>query len=216
MNNKIILTISVIIAVILTIWIIQTQSKPFSTLVPQTSSVTTSTSPTTSSSSFTLPISKAAERITKKPFGLKVSPTNSPVQPEKFSGYHTGTDFETTTDEKDTVIAISAICDGTVLLKRVISGYGGVLIQSCRYNDQPITVLYGHLASKSITVKVGDKLKPEQTIGHLGQGYSTETDGERKHLHLGIHRGSAIELKGYVPNQNDLNQWIDAASILNL
>ncbi len=214
MTQRNIFILGCAILVLFTIWLIKPQSKT-SLSLPLAPTVSTSTAPTISNS-FAWPINKASERITMKPFGIKVSPTNSPVQPEKFSGYHTGTDFETTTDEKDTVIAISAICDGTVLLKRVISGYGGVLIQSCRYNDQPITVLYGHLAIKSITVKVGDKLKPEQTIGHLGQGYSTETDGERKHLHLGIHRGNAIELKGYVPNQNDLNQWIDAASILNL
>lgn len=214
MTQRNIFILGCAILVLFTIWLIKPQSKT-SLSLPLAPTVSTSTAPTISNS-FAWPINKASQRITMKPFGIKVSPTNSPVQPEKFSGYHTGTDFETTTDEKDTVIAISAICDGTVLLKRVISGYGGVLIQSCHYNDQPITVLYGHLASKSITVKVGDKLKPQQTIGHLGQGYSTETDGERKHLHLGIHRGNAIELKGYVPNQNDLNQWIDAASILNL
>ena len=35
-----------------------------------------------------LPLSQALERITKKPFGLKISPQNSPVAPEKFSGLH--------------------------------------------------------------------------------------------------------------------------------
>jgi len=158
---------------------------------------------------FAAPLSRANERITKKPFGIKISPTDSPVQPEKFSGYHTGTDFETFPEEVDIVVAIKAICDGRVVYKQRVNGYGGVLIQSCQYQNQPITVIYGHLALSSISLKVGDELKAGESIGNLGQGYSYDTDGERKHLHLGIHRGSAIELKGYVQNQADLSRWID-------
>ena len=33
-------------------------------------------------------------RITKKPFGIFITTQNSPVQPERFSGYHTGVDVE--------------------------------------------------------------------------------------------------------------------------
>ncbi|NTU99252.1 hypothetical protein HGA64_04600 [Candidatus Falkowbacteria bacterium] len=45
---------------------------------------------------FVPPISDALSRVTKKPFGIKVSPKNSSVSPERFTGYHTGVDFETT------------------------------------------------------------------------------------------------------------------------
>ena len=38
------------------------------------------------------PIGQTEERITKKPFGIKISPENSPISPERFSGYHTGID----------------------------------------------------------------------------------------------------------------------------
>lgn len=41
-----------------------------------------------------IPLTDAAARITKKPFGIFITPQNSPVQPERFSGFHTGTDFE--------------------------------------------------------------------------------------------------------------------------
>src|SRR5579871_4518385 len=34
------------------------------------------------------------QRVTKKPFGIYVTPTDSPVQPERFTGYHTGADGE--------------------------------------------------------------------------------------------------------------------------
>src|SRR4030067_1140465 len=43
---------------------------------------------------FQPPINRADERVTKKPFGIFITPQNSPIQPEKFSGFHTGADFE--------------------------------------------------------------------------------------------------------------------------
>ncbi|MGE5392302.1 MAG: hypothetical protein ACM3NH_00970 [Candidatus Saccharibacteria bacterium] len=39
------------------------------------------------------PLADWQERVTKKPFGIFVSPGHSPVDPERFRGYHTGTDF---------------------------------------------------------------------------------------------------------------------------
>jgi hypothetical protein len=78
-----------------------------------TKSIATSTTlPAAATSSLVLPISSAAKRITKKPFGLKVSPTDSPVKPERFSGYHTGTDFEILPGEENKDVPIYAICNG--------------------------------------------------------------------------------------------------------
>ncbi|MCL5774898.1 MAG: hypothetical protein M1333_01655, partial [Patescibacteria group bacterium] len=54
------------------------------------------------------PLDKALERVTKKPFGIKISPQNSPVSPERFSGFHTGVDFETFPDEQDTGVSVYA------------------------------------------------------------------------------------------------------------
>jgi hypothetical protein len=48
----------------------------------------------------------------------------------------------------------------------------------------------------------------------LGTGFSTETDGERKHLHLGIHKGTAINILGYVQNSSELNNWVDITKYL--
>lgn len=162
------------------------------------------------------PLDRWQERITKKPFSIKVSPQNSPVQHEKFSGYHTGVDFETFTDEADTVVTIKTICAGKIIFKQRVSGYGGVFIQSCQYNGQPITVMYGHLVLSSIKLKIGSDIKAGTIIGNLGQGYSYDTDGERKHLHLGIHLGSKVELKGYVQTEAELSGWLDAQKILGL
>src|SRR5438105_13240780 len=49
--------------------------------------------PANTISSADIPLENAQTRVTKKFFGTKVSPGNSPVTPERFSGYHTGVDF---------------------------------------------------------------------------------------------------------------------------
>jgi hypothetical protein len=161
------------------------------------------------------PITNADQRITKKPFGLKVSPQNSPVQPEKFSGYHTGVDFETFPDEQNIDVSIAAICDGKILVRRRASGYGGVLVESCQLDSAPVTVVYGHLRLASVTKKVGDQLKAGENFAVLGTGYSSETDGERKHLHLVIHKGSSVNILGYVQTQSALGDWIDFQKYMN-
>lgn len=169
---------------------------------------------TETSSQTALPIANAMSRMTKKPFGLYVSPGNSPVMPEKFKGYHTGVDFETLPEEKDLPVSISAICDGKILLKRSAQGYGGVLVQSCQIKNEAVTVVYGHLKLTSISEKVGDLLQSGKPFAVLGAGYSTETDGERKHLHLGIKKGTAIDLRGYVQNKSELSGWLDFTKVI--
>ncbi len=161
------------------------------------------------------PISDARSRITKKPFGIYVTPKNSPVQPEQFTGYHTGVDFETTASEASIDIPIYALCDGKVLQKRSATGYGGILVQSCQLDNQPVTVVYGHLRLSSITALVGSELAHGDKIGVLGSGYTAETSGERKHLHLGIHQGTSVNITGYVSSKSQLEQWIDPATYLS-
>ena len=153
---------------------------------------------------------QAAERITKKPFGIHIGdPQASPVQPERFRGYHTGADFEAFPDEADIDVPVRTICTGELLMKRFASGYGGVAVQGCTLDEQSVTVVYGHLRLSSIGASVGDTLQAGDPLGVLGTGYSEETDNERKHLHLGIHRGTAVNILGYVASKRELDQWID-------
>jgi len=166
-----------------------------------------------SESAFVPPLEKAGERVIKKPFGIFITPQNSPVQPERFRGYHTGTDFEIFPEEQNIDVPVKAVCDGKILEKRTASGYGGVLVQSCSLDNQPITVLYGHLKLASISKNVGDNLSVRKQIGILGRAFSVETNGERKHLHLGFHKGSGIDIRGYVQNQSDLSGWINPCSL---
>lgn len=150
-------------------------------------------------------------RITKKPFGIRIDRATSPVQPERFSGWHTAADFEVMADEDEEAIPVPAICDGPVLSARSVSGYGGVLVQRCDIGGKTVTVLYGHL--DPATLASGD-LKITDIVGFLGKGFSAETDNERPHLHLGIHKGPNVELKGYVQNESDLSEWIDPVTVL--
>ncbi len=164
-------------------------------------------------SDWQVPLDRVSERVTKKFFATKVSPTDSPVQPEKFSGYHTGVDFETFTDEAEKVVQVNVVCSGKILQRRTASGYGGLVVQACVYGNQPVTVVYGHLDITSVTMKIGETLSVGEKLGNLGKGYSTQTDGERKHLHLGIHQGNAVSILGYVNKHSELAYWIDPLTI---
>jgi murein DD-endopeptidase MepM/ murein hydrolase activator NlpD len=161
------------------------------------------------------PISKWQQRITKKPFGIEVSPQNSPVSPEKFSGFHNAVDFEILEGETDTDVEVFAICKGSLLQKRTATGYGGLVVQECKINGQPVTVNYGHLRLLSVKQKIGDMVEAGELLGVLGTGYSKETDGERKHLHLGLHKGGSPDIRGYVQKENELSQWLDFEELFN-
>lgn len=160
------------------------------------------------------PIANAKSRITKKPFGIYITPKISPVQPEKFTGYHTGVDFETLPNEQNIDVLIYAVCAGKLLVKERASGYGGVAVQACELQGQAATIVYGHMRLTSIEATVGQPLTAGEQLGVLGTGYSQETDGERKHLHLGIHKGTAVNILGYVQQQSALSQWLNAADYL--
>lgn len=160
------------------------------------------------------PLPDAARRVTKKPFGIFITPETSPVTPERFRGYHTGVDFETTSAEQDTDVPVSAICDGKLAMKKRAAGYGGVAVESCVLDGVPVTVIYGHVRLSSVTAREGDTLAAGRPFAVLGTGYGSETDGERKHLHLGIHKGTGIVILGYVQKKTDLDAWLDAASLL--
>ncbi len=183
-------------------------------------SLSTARSPEPKFNQTTVPLDHARERVTKKPFGLYVTPNSSPVKPEKFTGYHTGVDFEIFSGEENQEIEVRAICDGKIVLERyAVQGYGGVKVQQCNLNNEEVIVIYGHLKTeaKTLDMKLGDMvIKKGERIGVLGKGYSEETDGERKHLHLGIHKGPEINIKGYVQDKAELKDWIDVQSFLSL
>lgn len=160
------------------------------------------------------PISWASDRITKKSFGTYVTPQDSPVSPERFRGYHTGVDFETTESEKDDDVEITALCSGKLVKKWVATGYGGYAVQSCTIDDKEVTVVYWHLRESSIKSAVDDELVAGDSLWVLWTWSSDETDNERKHLHLSIHLWSDVNIMGYTQSESELSGWLDPKTIL--
>lgn len=151
-----------------------------------------------------LPIPEYFSRITKKSFGTYVTPLRSPVQPEKFTGYHNAVDVEF--DDDASPVPVYAIGDGEIIQAQWVSGYGGLIVLRTIINGEQLYVLYGHLNTESMTpqtvVTKGDQLAV------LGDAYSRDTDGERKHLHFGIRKGT-LDIRGYVQSQVELTGWVD-------
>lgn len=160
---------------------------------------------------FSPPLDNHTARVLHKSFGTYVDPATSPVQPEKFRGYHAGTDFEILDGEENAVVNVYAICDGRLAIKRSAQGYGGLVAQYCTYNGEPVLVLYGHVALSSVDYNLNDEITTGQVIGRLGQP-GPETDGERKHLHLGIRRGHSLVVSGYVQSESALSAYLDPMS----
>lgn len=75
-------------------------------------------------------------------------------------------------------------------------------------------VLYGHI-SIAQSANVGSSVKKGDQIAVLGAS-PAETDGERKHLHLGIIQGSSIDYRGYVSSQSELSKWINPEIYLGI
>lgn len=162
------------------------------------------------------PLPDAESRPTPLHFGLAVTPDpeNNPIDPpERFSGIHVGTDFEIFEGEEETDVPVFAICPGRVLISSFTEGYGGLVIQRCTINKQAVTVLYGHLKIDSLPKK-GKTLKKGAQIGVLGTARTKDTDGNRKHLHLAIHKGTGIAYLGYVQTQAEVDQFMDPLSVL--
>jgi len=149
------------------------------------------------------PINDFKSRITKKSFGTYVEPGNSPVSLERFRGYHTAVDVEY--EDVETEVPVVAITDGMVEYRNYVSGYGGVIIIRHQIANQEILTLYGHLKLETIINE--REVKKGQQIGILGQGYTKETDQERKHLHFGMIKGNKLNLRGYVQTKAELDGW---------
>ncbi len=166
--------------------------------------------PTLQNMAWQEPVDQFKSRVTKKPFGIYITPATSPVQPEKFTGYHTGVDVEYQDVVAD--VPVHAIADGMVVLSRTASGYGGVMVIRHAIDSKQTLVVYGHLRATSMK-GVGVAVKQGDAIAVLGTGYSSETDGERRHLHFGVLAGSTIDIKGYVQTKAELSGWVDPLSL---
>ena len=152
------------------------------------------------------PVDEFLERITQKPFGVFITPETSPVQNDRFTGWHTGVDVEYEDTAGD--IGVRAIADGIVIESTFAKGYGGVVVIRHIIDGKTLLALYGHLDPASILPK-NTNVRQGQTIGVLGEGGTHETDDVRKHLHFSILKKDEIDLRGYVQDEKELEAWYD-------
>lgn len=166
-------------------------------------SILSSLRPSVPVTSVVLPVPGFFDNITKKPFGLFVTPSNSPVEPERFHGYHSAADIE-----RPANTPVVAIADGTVIRSAWVSGYGGLVVLEHRIDGRRLLGVYGHLDPAQLP-RIGATIQQGEQVGILGDGYSRETDNERPHLHFGLYAGSGVDIRGYVQNKSELDDWLD-------
>ncbi len=163
-----------------------------------------------------LPLPDSLARPTPLHFGLYVTPDpeNNPIDPpERFTGFHVATDFEISSDELTKDVPVSAICDGPIAYSGYAEGYGGLIIQRCSIRKQESTVLYGHLKLDGLP-RENQYVKHGTVIGKLADAHSYESGMNRKHLHLGIHKGKTLDFRGYVQSEKQLENYIDPMTVL--
>ncbi len=179
----------------------------------------TSTHQSSNSDALPWPLNDPEKRQVLLKYGMYVTPdpNQNPISPpERFTGYHTGLDIEILPEEKDLSVLVKTICEGKLLYAGVIEGYGGVVIQECMVDNQPSSVLYGHLDPNSFKASVNEEsVTSGTTVAELGDAYTEETGNTRKHLHLGIHKGNHIEFLGYIKDLKDLEEFVDPLPLLS-
>jgi murein DD-endopeptidase MepM/ murein hydrolase activator NlpD len=174
-------------------------------------------SPTVSAQvAYYYPITNYVNRLTNRHYGQTITPSDRQGLPcgAPFTGLHDADDLEVTTAELTADIPIYAIAAGTVRQVSQVNGYGGLLVIQHSLNNQVVTANYGHINLQRTTVKTGDHVTAGQLVSYLGDACSNQTDGERKHLHFALHRGSAIDIKGYVTTPSELAAWLNPSQVL--
>lgn len=162
------------------------------------------------------PISNYNNRINLRGYGklVKLNDREPLACGVAFSGYHTGDDLEAAENEINQEMPVFAIARGKIVKAEFVKGYGGLIVIESMINDETITVYYGHIKLSSTDFKAGGQVKAGQRIAVLGDACSSETDGERKHLHFAIHQGREIDLYGYVNREADLKNWLNPSLYL--
>lgn len=153
------------------------------------------------------PVAQFTNHITKKNFGIFITPETSPVEHDRFTGYHTGVDAEFTDTTTD--VPVVAIADGTIVLAKWVNGYGGLIVIRHVINGVALYALYGHLDEASFPSATTTTVLRGQQIAVLGDDHSHETDGVRKHLHFALYAGETMDYRGYVPTEAELAPWLD-------
>ncbi len=145
------------------------------------------------------PIAEYTNRRTLNAFGEKSQAT--------LEGYHAGDDIEYT--DIDAEVPVYAITNGIVRRSDWVKGYGGMISIIHTIGEKTITAIYGHLDISSASLRAGDKVTGGEQIAYLGKGGTSETDGERKHLHFALYEGEDSRMHGYEPGEAGLLNWLN-------
>ncbi len=149
------------------------------------------------------PIAHYLDRQSYKGFGQLIDANfyigKEQLFPTKYTGYHAGRDLEIFDNEKNADVPIYAVANGKISFAGPISGYGGLILESL--DGENHTALYGHISLANLKVHTGDHVSAGQQLTILGKGFSSETAGERKHLHFAIYKGTDLYYKGYEQSQ---------------
>lgn len=172
--------------------------------------------PAPTPSGYFYPITRYESRITNRDHGKSTTVADSRGFPcgGQFEGIHVGDDLEVSSEEVSQEVPVFAIADGSVVQASVVGGYGGLLVTKHTINDQALTIYYGHIDLGQLKVKKGEAFKAGQLLTYLGDQCSSETSNERKHLHFAIHKGSSVDVRGYVKTQAELANWLDPTEFL--
>lgn len=135
---------------------------------------------------------------------------------DRFYGYHAGEDVEVFPEFEGKDIEVRSVADGYIVYKNWVGGYGGVVIVEHEIAGELYRSLYGHLDLGSVTQDVGELLQKGEVFALLGDPYSTQTDGERKHLHFSVWRGNAVQIAGYVATEEELAKWLNPQDFYQL
>ncbi len=110
------------------------------------------------------------------------------------------------------LVPFYAISDGLIVYEGNLSGYGGVVLE--KLDDGQHVALYGHVKLPT-GIKTNDRVRAGQLLSYLGNNFSAETSGERRHLHFGLHKGIDLYFHGHEQNISALNaQWEDPIPFL--
>lgn len=154
-----------------------------------------------------LPIKNFYKNQAINPFGV--------YRNGRFVGYHSGADIEIEPEDLDKDVPVYAIYDGEVVEAGEAGGYGGVVAIKHNFEgNKDLTGVYGHLRLRDIKVSRGQKITGGSLIGYLGAAYSSETAGERKHLHFGLYKNSNMDIRGYVDNLTELSNWLSPRAFM--
>jgi len=175
--------------------------------------------PVVFATSWFYPMDQIDKRQTVKGFGQYVDNNfykgkESLFPYNRFYGFHTGVDLEALpSEQKDEIkVPVFAVSNGTIAYIGNLQGYGGVILE--KLGSENLTALYGHVKTDT-NYKTGDHVNARETLTYLGNGFSSETSLERKHLHFGIYKGSDLYFHGHEQTLEQLNQrWIDPIKFL--